>query len=84
MIADRLLIDNNNSLTWPANAMVEALGLSAKAIVRIAIAATPNEGGALAGRWFVAPLVDVLLAWPGISGSSAAFVLLLFGCLQQR
>lgn len=84
LVADRLLTDNNNSLTWSANAMVEALGLGAKAIVRIAIAATPNERGALAGGGFVAPLVDVLLAWPGITGSSAAFILLLFWCLQQR
>lgn len=63
--------------------MEQALRLGAEAVLRIAIAAAPDEVGALVGGRLVAPLVDVLLAGTGIPGTRALVVLLVLGSLHQ-
>jgi len=70
-------------LTWSSNAVEEALGLGAKAVLRISFTTAPNEVGALVGGWLVAPLVDVLLAGTRIPGTSTLLVLIVLGQVRR-
>lgn len=65
--------------------MEQALRLGAEAVLRIAIAAAPDEVGALVGGRLVAPLVDVLLAGPGSPGPEhLSYCLSLEACIRAE